>query len=110
MITLSVFLVFIGFFVLYMGSRRVELSSDWPLVRWVRRQNINTNGAGIALFLMALLLSVQIWGLGAGVLFFFVQLMTLGSLIVLLTPLKVLNDKFILSLAAAFFLLELLTH
>ncbi|MEP5365271.1 MAG: hypothetical protein ABJQ37_15575 [Reichenbachiella sp.] len=110
MITLSVLLVFIGFFVLYMGSRRVELSLNWPLVQWVRRQNINTKGAGIALFLMAALLSVQLWGVAAGVLFFFIQLMTIGSLIVLLTPLQVLNYKFIMTLVVISFFIEMIRY
>ncbi|WP_420583376.1 hypothetical protein [Reichenbachiella sp.] len=110
MITLSVFLVFSGFFSLYIGSNRVEFSNDLPFVQWFRQQSINTRGTGIALFLMSLVLSVQTWGLGAGVLFFFIQLMTLGSLIVLLVPLKVLNYKFVLSLTAICFVLEFLIY
>ncbi|WP_422359718.1 hypothetical protein [Reichenbachiella sp.] len=110
MITLSVFLVFIGFLTLYLGSKRQELNFDWPIVRWVQRQGINSKGAGVAFFLLAALLSVQIWGLGAGLLFFFVQLMTIGSLIVLLTPLNVLNYKFVASLVVASFVFELLIY
>lgn len=110
MITLSVFLVFLGFFVLYLGSERAELNADLAMSQWFRRQRINVKGVGVALFLMATVLSVQIWGLGAGVLFFFVQLMTLGSLVVLLTPLKVLNYKWVLSLAIASFFIEIVTY
>lgn len=106
MITLSVFLVFVGFFALYLGSKRIELNFDWPIILWVRRQEINSKGTGVALFLMAALLSIQIWGLGAGMLFFFIQLMTIGSLVVLLTPLNILNYKFVAGLVAVSFLIE----
>lgn len=110
MITLSVLLVFVGFFVLYLGSKRMELNFNRPIVHWVQRQEINSKGAGVALFLLAGLLSVQIWGLGAGLLFFFVQLMTIGSLIVIITPLNELNYKFLISLVVISFILEFLIY
>lgn len=110
MITLSVLLVFIGFLALYLGSKRLELNFDWPIISWVRRQNINTKGAGVALFLMAALLSIQLWGVAAGILFFFIQLMTIGSLIVLLMPLQVLNYKFIMTLVVISFFIEMIRY
>ena len=110
MITLSVLLVFVGFFALYLGSNRVEIEFDIAIIQWFRSKKINAKGTGIAMLLIAMLLSVQIWGLGAGVLFFFIQLMTVGSIIVLLTPLHVFNYKFVSTLAVVFFLIEFLSY
>jgi hypothetical protein len=44
--------------------------------------------------------------LGSATLFFFIQLMTIGSLVVILTPLKVINNIGIIILFAAAGLLE----
>ncbi len=62
---------------------------------------------GWGVLLLGMVLSCHLLGVGSGVLFFFIVLMTSGSLIVLLAPLGFLTIRVVLPTLLCMFVLEL---
>lgn len=91
MTTLILLLTFAGFYALYNTSTRAELSQSRFDV-WLRGQSL-LKPAGIILLLGALVLTIVYKGLAAGILYWLVILTTIGSLIIVLCPLKIMNYK-----------------
>ncbi|WP_417359232.1 hypothetical protein [Galbibacter sp.] len=91
MTTLILLLTFAGFYALYNTSSRVELPQGRFEV-WLRNQAL-LKPSGIALLLGGLLLTVVSKGLAAGILYWFVILTTIASLVILICPLKILDYK-----------------
>ena len=108
--TLSLLLVFVGFFILYQNSKRTTIDVEMKFIRWFQYQRINAKGVGNSLLTLAAAFSGLNNGLIAGSLIFVIQLMTIGSLIIILSPLRMLNYKFVFSLMTISFIIELLTN
>jgi hypothetical protein len=106
MITIASIFVFISFYTLYYTSKRAALSYDFSYQKWMRQNPKQTKITGLCLLLLAYSLWLLTAALGSATLFFFIQLMTIGSLIIILAPLKVINPKGILILFAISGLLE----
>ncbi|MDC6366715.1 MULTISPECIES: hypothetical protein [Flavobacteriaceae] len=100
MITGIAFLIFISFYLLYATSQKMAFVGVLGFEKWVNNHIKPSKYIGLALMVLALILSCWLWGLGAGTLTFFILLMTFSSLIVLLAPLRVLGYK---TLSLAFF-------
>lgn len=105
MISLVSLTVFLAFFVLYNTSKRAILSSNFQLERWVQQNPKPSRFIGLGILLIAYALLISIKAIGASTLIFFIQVMTIGSLIVILAPLKIINYKFVLGILilASFF-------
>ncbi|MBP1221936.1 hypothetical protein [Flavobacterium sp. 1355] len=93
MITIASLFVFISFYMFYYTSKRAVLSYDYGFEKWMNNNPKETKISGLVLLLFSYTLWLFSKSLGSGTLFFFIQLMTIGSLIVILSPLKALNSK-----------------
>jgi len=108
MITLGALLAFLGFFAGYNTSRKAILVGNSSVEVWFRNNSLNARIAGLLLLIAALLVLTVNKGIGAGTFVFFVMLMTFGSLIVLLSPLKIVTIKSSAIAFAVAFAVELL--
>ncbi len=97
MASIILFLVFIAFYVLCNTSKKAVLNSHFGFEGWLAKQHRTSRLLGLFILVMSCLLSTICFGIGTGVLYFFIVLMTLGSLIVLLNPIKLLKPAAILA-------------
>ncbi|MBC9795972.1 hypothetical protein [Sinomicrobium weinanense] len=88
MTTLITLISFLGFYAHYQASKKALLSRTLRVEQWMQANRKQSRVVGLLFLLMAVVLSVFYYGFGAGVFAFFVILMTVGSLIVLLAPLR----------------------
>jgi len=88
MITIASLIVFLAFYTVYYTSKRAVLSYDLGFEKWMQKNPKQTKITGLVLLLFAYSFWIFSQSLGSGTLMFFIQLMAIGSLIVLLTPLK----------------------
>ena len=106
MITTASLIVFLAFYTLYYTSKRAVLSYDLGFEKWMKKNPKQTKVTGLGLLLAAYTLWLATDSLGCGTLMFLIQLMMIGSLIVILSPLKKVNSKIILALFIIVALLE----
>ncbi|WP_289664386.1 hypothetical protein [Flavobacterium panacagri] len=106
MITIASLFVFLAFYTLYYTSKRAVLSYDLGFEKWMQKNPKPTKIIGLTLLLTAYIMWLFTQSLGCGTLLFFVQLMTIGSLIIILAPLKRVNSKALLALLLFVALLE----
>lgn len=107
MITIASLIVFLAFYTLYYTSKRAVLSYDFGFEKWMKRNPKQTKITGLALLVTAYIIWLFTQSFGCGTLMFFIQLMTIGSLIIILAPLKKVNSKAILAIVILIALLEL---
>jgi divalent metal cation (Fe/Co/Zn/Cd) transporter len=105
MITIAVCVLFLAFYTLYYTSKRASLTYRFGFEKWMRNHPTATKIIGLCLLVVAYFLWIYSIGLVSGSLFFAVALMTIGSLIVILKPLKIIPLKNIVFL---FIVLEFL--
>jgi hypothetical protein len=98
MITIATLIVFLAFYTLYYTSKRAVLSYDLGFEKWMQRNPKQTKITGLTLLLLAYSLWLFTQSLCCGTLMFFIQLMAIGSLIIILMPLKRVSSKIILLL------------
>lgn len=106
MITIASLIVFLAFYTLYYTSKRAVLSYDFGFEKWMKDNPKPTKITGLALLTLAYASWLYTQSLGCGTLMFFIQLMTVGSLIIILTPLKKVNTKALLALFIIIAILE----
>lgn len=106
MITTASLIVFLAFYTLYYTSKRAALSYDLGFEKWMQRNPKQTKITGLFLLGTAYAMWLFTKSLGCGTLMFFIQLMAVGSLIIILTPLKKVNSKALLALLLFIALLE----
>ncbi|MAZ26600.1 MAG: hypothetical protein CL868_05915 [Cytophagaceae bacterium] len=109
MISISCLTFLLGFHILYNTSRRAQLNPPFLYEGWIRHNRGNAKVLGVVLLLVAFSLMVLAQGLGAGVFFGLVALMTIGSLVVLLAPLGSVYLGLLLMGCLFVFLLEIFT-
>ncbi|GGF27152.1 hypothetical protein [Echinicola rosea] len=108
MITITVLIALAGFVCFYITSKRAVLTKELPLVKWGQQQPLMAKRVGSALLIIGGALSIVALGIGAGIFAYSVVLMTVGSLVVLLNPLRVLDPKVLVLMFTVSLLLELL--
>ncbi|TDO83666.1 hypothetical protein EV143_101103 [Flavobacterium chryseum] len=106
MITIASLIVFLAFYTLYYTSKRAVLSYDLGFEKWMKNNPKQTKITGLTLLLLAYIFWLFTQSLGCGTLMFFIQLMAIGSLIVILSPLKKISNKAIIVLFVIVALLE----
>ncbi|MGO4772752.1 hypothetical protein ACEN2I_13910 [Flavobacterium sp. W22_SRS_FK3] len=106
MITIASLIVFLAFYTLYYTSKRAVLSYDLGFEKWMQKNPKQTKITGLFLLLSAYGFWLFSKSLGCGTLMFFIQLMAVGSLIVLLAPLKKINRSTLLIIFIIIALLE----
>ncbi|MDO6674118.1 hypothetical protein Q4517_00965 [Tenacibaculum sp. 1_MG-2023] len=106
--TVTLFLIFIGCYALYSTSEKAFLIKNTPLQKWFHNNKRNTKIIGKITLLIGLLFSINFFGLSAGIITWIVTASLFLSLIVLITPLRVINYAFLYVLFTLTFLIELL--
>ncbi|MCC9017983.1 hypothetical protein [Flavobacterium lipolyticum] len=106
MITIASLIVFLAFYTLYYTSKRATLSYDLGFEKWMKSNPKPTKFLGLGLLLLAYVLWLLTQSLCCGTLMFFIQLMTIGSLIIILAPLKKISRFAILGFFILAALLE----
>ncbi|HET8736331.1 MAG TPA: hypothetical protein VFM69_07015 [Pricia sp.] len=96
MITSISFLAFAGFYFQYCTSERIQTPEGLGFEGWAATHAKISNSMGLALMLLSCILCIVNWGLGAGIFGFLILVMTIGSLILLAAPLKLINRIFVL--------------
>lgn len=107
MITISTSLLFFAFYSLYYTSKRVQLSYNLGFEKWMQNKPNQTKTIGLSLLLLAYFSWIYTTALGAGTLLFFIELMTIGSLTVILKPLKTIPSKTIIALFTIIGIIEI---
>jgi hypothetical protein len=77
----------------YYTSKRAVLSYNYSFEKWMSSNPKQTKITGLVLLAFAYSLWFLSMSLCSGTLLFFIQLMTISSLIIILKPLKVINSK-----------------
>lgn len=98
MITIASLFVFLAFYTLYYTSKRAVLSYDLGFEKWMKNNPKQTKITGLVFLLTAYSLWLIAQSLCCGTLLFFIQLMAIGSLIIILTPLKKISRTMLLLL------------
>ncbi|MFH6933897.1 hypothetical protein [Flavobacterium sp. YO12] len=106
MITIASLIVFLAFYTLYYTSKRAVLSYDLGFEKWMKKNPKQTKITGLVLLVTAYAIWLITQSFGCGTLMFFIQLMTIGSLIIILAPLKKVNSKALIAVLIIIALLE----
>lgn len=110
MTTLLTFISLLGFFLLYNTSKKAGLSRSFFLEKMAQGNPEMSKIMGLLLLVVALVGSILFWGTGAGIFGFFVILMTVGSAIVLIAPLRYVSYKLVSGMFLFFLLIETLLY
>ncbi|QDH80646.1 hypothetical protein FKX85_17000 [Echinicola soli] len=108
MITITVLIALAGFICFYITSKRAVLDRELSIVKWGQHKPHIAKRVGGVLLVFGGLLSVIVLGIGAGIFAYAVVLMTVGSLVVLLNPLRILHPSMMVLLFSVSLLLEIL--
>jgi hypothetical protein len=106
MISIAIFLVFMSFYMFLNTSKIGVKHVGFGFEFWIERhQNFGRLMASI-IIAAAIFMYVYLFGLGSGILIFLITQMCLGSIIVLLTPLRLITRKIVLFVFVSCFCLE----
>ncbi|PIB34778.1 hypothetical protein BFP72_04845 [Reichenbachiella sp. 5M10] len=108
MVTLNLILIWISFYLFYLTSTRVQIDRSLSIEKWMHNHAPIAKTLGAILMCLSLALSIVLWGTGSGSLFFFVMLMTIGSLVTIISPLRILTYLSICILSALSFVFEII--
>lgn len=106
MATFILLLVLSGFYFSYTTSKKQVQPMRLKSEVWISTHSRVSKAIGVVLLLCACILTITYYGLGAGTLYFFIIVMTMGSLVTILRPLNVINYRTIILLAVLSVLLE----
>lgn len=102
MTTICLLLVFAGFYAGYVSSQRASGTHFLPMRNWARKHATASRSIGLVILAAAAVAFARQFGTGPGILFFAVTLMTLGSLLLVLAPLRMVKGWMVaMSFAAA---------
>lgn len=108
MITVSILLTLIGFEFFYQTSKKAELHRSERLASWFDANEKPAKIYGAILLGIALVLSIIHFGIGSGFFAFLCMLMLIGSLVVLISPLRKVKLSWTMAGIAVLFLIEIL--
>lgn len=94
--TVLILVTTLACFLHYSTSKRAAITKETKLLFWLNKKNKFTKIAALVIFILSLLLAVYTFGLGAGVLTLLTLIILIWSLIVLITPLKIIGYKLML--------------
>lgn len=108
MITLTSVFVLLGFWCCYQTSARAVLTHEKNVfVTWIRSNPKGGRLTGLFILSLSLTLEIIYLGIGAGIFAFFIALMTFGSLVVVLAPLRLIKYQSVGIVTLISILLEL---
>ncbi|WP_274638978.1 hypothetical protein [Tenacibaculum larymnensis] len=106
--TVTFLFIFLGCYSLYNSSEKAHLTKNTLLQKWLQNNKRNANIIGVITLLVGLLLSINFLGLSAGIITWIVAISLFLSLIILITPLRVINYVFLTVSCTLTFLIELI--
>ncbi|UNY98373.1 hypothetical protein MQE36_14960 [Zhouia spongiae] len=108
MYTIVFLMAFIGFYTLYNASEKAVLEGSFVLSRWLRA-NIRMSKI-MGLFFLSVSCAMLMWssGIAAGAFIAIVIWMTVGSLIVILAPLKIFRANHLAFIFLITFVVEII--
>lgn len=106
MVTLACLFAFLGFWCMYQTSQKAVYSRKNVSELWMNHHPAGAKLIGSIVLLGSLLVFMVHIGVGAGIFSFFVALMTFGSLIVLLAPIRIIRYRAFALMVIVAFLLE----
>ncbi|KGL62984.1 hypothetical protein PHEL85_0012 [Polaribacter sp. Hel1_85] len=107
MVSITIFIVFISFYLFYKTSKKTIKHSPKKLDKWIVNNNQLTKIIASILLLNSIIASIYLFGFASGFLLFFILLMTVGSLIIIVAPLKLIQYKSVFILFISSLLFEL---
>ncbi|WP_115867449.1 hypothetical protein [Marinoscillum furvescens] len=108
MVTISSLVSLLGFWLAYQSSDRAALgTSKNQLESWARSYRQQMKVVSICVLFSGLLSYVYALGVGAGSMAFVMTISVLGSLVVLISPLRLVSRRMVLVLYVVSFCLEM---
>tara|TARA_R110000868_G_scaffold119310_6_gene316031 strand:+ start:48549 stop:48881 length:333 start_codon:yes stop_codon:yes gene_type:complete len=98
MISTAILFVFLSFYIFFNTSKRAVKHCGFGFEKWIKNNTKSSKIIAILLLFGTAFLHIVSFGFGSGMLIFFIVLMMSGSLIILLTPLKLITYKSFLML------------
>ncbi|PKD18656.1 hypothetical protein APR41_17830 [Salegentibacter salinarum] len=108
MLTLVITITFLGFFILYNTSEKAVLTQSLFLEKWVQNNHLPSKFLGYTLLLIAFIISIPLFGIGAGISLYLTILMTVASVVILLAPLHYITYKTLSAIFIISFIVELI--
>ncbi len=106
MISILIILIFFTFYLFYMTTKRIEIASNLGFEKKIQAHQSLAKKIGLILMLISFITSVYQLGFCVGILFNVIGFMTIGGLIVLLTPLQLITYKKLSIVFVLCFLIE----
>ncbi len=110
MISIAILLVIIGFYLLYSTSKKMDAPILLGFENRLVKYKLASKLVGLILLILSCILTINVFGFGAGIFLFLINLMTVASLIVLLSPLKLFNVKLLFIFISLCVAVEFLVH
>ncbi len=105
MITLASLICFLGFYACYLTSSK-SVPLEFRFGKWLQKNPNVSNSIGLCLFAISCILLIWNLGVGAGILTFFILLMAVGSMIIILNPLKIIGFRGMVFIVVLFLFFE----
>lgn len=93
MISSVIIILSLAFYLFYNTSERSVKNHVLGFEKWIQKKKGFAKITGLFMLTIAYLILLFYFGIGTGSLLFFIILMTFGSLIIVLTPLRMVNYK-----------------
>lgn len=92
--TVLIFIAFVGFYLLINTSKKVVLRTG-TLENWVQNNYTIAKILGVFCLVLAVVISTFLKGISSGIFFGIFAILLVGSLTILLNPIKTINFKWI---------------
>lgn len=110
MFSITSIILFLGFYTLYNTSKKASLYTTFKMEKWFHRNENSGKIIGVLLLLIPFIILIPYRGLGSGILIWFILLMTIGSLTIIITPIKIINYKTLIFIFLTGLILETLIN
>ena len=110
MISILIFIILIACYFLYNTSKKTQLEKNIFIDVWLQENSTRTKYLSLLILLIALMLSILIFGTTSGILFWTFTVSTILSLIIVLYPLKIFKKKHFIILFIAILFLEIILN
>ena len=108
MISILIAIIFLGCYLFYNTSQKTTVTSVKNLEEKLGNNRQLSKTIGLSFLLITLLLAAINFGVFSGILFWLVSLMLLMSLLIIITPLNLINYKFLVLLFLVLLLIEII--
>ena len=108
MITLLVLFSLLSSYAFYLTSQKAQLSNSNSVSVWLQKHTTLAKAIGIACLIIAAILAIASMGLTSGTLLGLMLFSIILSLVIVLTPLKIIGFKQLLGLFLFIIILEIL--